>query len=203
MELIDQYFPQLSETQRSQYEQLARLYHEWNVKVNVISRKDMEHFYLHHVLHSLSIVKYFESPSFHTVLDVGTGGGFPGIPLAIYWPDIQFSLLDSTGKKIKVVEDVAAMIGLKNVTGIHSRVEDFNGAYDLIVSRAVSTTNQMVAWTQHLTKKKEWIFLKGGEPDEIRKELPPVYRMKFTPVQDYFPFEYFEGKFIIQLDLKR
>lgn len=203
MELIDTYFPDLERSKRDQYEQLAQLYHDWNVKVNVISRKDMDNFYLHHVLHSLVLAKYYESPDFKTILDVGTGGGFPGIPLAIYWPSIKFHLLDATGKKIKVVEDVAQSIGLQNVTGVHSRVEDYEGQFDLIVSRAVASTNQIVAWTQHLTKEKKWVFLKGGDPDDIRKELPPVYRMKFKPVTDYFPHDYFTGKFIIQLDLNR
>lgn len=199
MELIRRFFPDLSDTQCHQFGALQALYAEWNEKINVISRKDMEQFYLHHVLHSLAPAKCFDFTAIGTLLDAGTGGGFPGIPLAILFPDIAFTLLDATGKKIRVVTEVAAALGIKNVAGVHARLEDHRGEYDLIVSRAVSRMTQMTAWTQHLTRRKQWLYLKGGDPKALRKELPPQYSMRFTPLASLFPDPYFEGKFVIEV----
>jgi 16S rRNA (guanine527-N7)-methyltransferase len=203
MELIRRYFPDLTPGQYGQLDSLQTLYADWNAKINVISRKDMDHFYLHHVLHSLAPAKCFDFSTVSTVLDAGTGGGFPGIPLAILFPDIAFILLDATGKKVKVATEVAAAIGLENVTGVHARLEDHKGAYDLITTRAVSTMTQMTAWTAHLTKRKHWLYLKGGDQKELRKELPPQYAMTFTPVQVLFEDPYFEGKFVILVKDRR
>jgi 16S rRNA (guanine527-N7)-methyltransferase len=203
MELIRRYFPDLTPVQYGQLDALQALYADWNAKINVISRKDMEHFYLHHVLHSLAPAKCFDLSTVTTVLDAGTGGGFPGIPLAILYPNIGFTLLDATGKKVKVATEVAAAIGLENVTGVHARLEDHKGTYDLVVTRAVSTMTQMTAWTAHLTKRKHWLYLKGGDQKELRKELPPQYAMTFTPVQALFDDPYFEGKFVIEVRDRR
>ena len=199
MELIQSYFPGLSEKQIKQLTALGPLYREWNEKINVISRKDIDHLYEHHVLHSLALVKYnpFE-PGMH-VLDAGTGGGFPGIPLAILYPEVQFTLLDATAKKIHVAQEVAAGIGLENVSVEHARLEEHRGVYDVVTSRAVSSLPQMVAWTSHLVPSQRWIFLKGGDASEIRKELPPRYSVLCTPVNKYFKEEYFSGKYIVEV----
>jgi 16S rRNA (guanine527-N7)-methyltransferase len=199
MELIQTYFPELSEKQKKQLIALGPLYREWNEKINVISRKDIDHLYEHHVLHSLALAKYNPFESGMNVLDAGTGGGFPGIPLAILYPEVMFTLLDATAKKILVAKEVAAHIGLENVNGVHARLEEHRGEYDLVTSRAVSTLPQMVAWTGHLVPSQKWIFLKGGDPAEIRKELPPRYGVVCTPVNKYFREEYFAGKYIVDV----
>src|SRR5690606_6894969 len=177
--------PGLPDEQYAQLAQLEPLYREWYAKINVISRKDMDAFYLHHVLHSLTQASYHDFAGVGTGEDEGTGGGFPGIPLAIVFPHIAFTLLDATGKKIGVVREVASAIGLTNVTAVHARVEEHRGNYDLIVSRAVSSMTQLVAWTGHLMIRKRWLLLKGGDPKELRKELPPWYEVRFTPVLNY------------------
>ena len=199
MELIRKYFPELNEKQLNQFEALGPLYKEWNDKINVISRKDIDHLYLHHVLHSLVLAKYDPFTKSKSVLDAGTGGGFPGIPLAIMFPHIQFTLLDSTAKKIHVVNEVVKALDLPNVTAVHTRVEDHHGVYDVVTSRAVSTLTQLVAWTKHLVPSLHWIVLKGGDQRELRKELPPLYKMIFTPVREYFEEEYFEGKLVVEV----
>ena len=199
MELISKHFPELTEKQIEQFAALGPLYKDWNEKINVISRKDIEHLYKHHILHSVILAKYFPLIDGTKVLDAGTGGGFPGIPLAILFPKVEFVLLDSTAKKIHVVNEVAKAIGLKNVTGIHSRVEDHQGTYDLIVSRAVSTLTKMVAWTKHLVPNQHWIIFKGGVPSEIRKELPPPYSVKSVQVTNYIDDEYFKGKYLVEV----
>lgn len=201
MELILSYFPDLTEKQQVQLKALGPLYRDWNDKINVISRKDIDHLYEHHVLHSLALAKYNAlEPDMH-ILDIGTGGGFPGIPLAIFYPEVQFTLLDATAKKIHVVNEVASAIGLDNAVAIHSRVEDHEGAYTMAVSRAVSSLSQLVAWTRHLIPSQRWIVYKGGEPGEIRKELPPRYQVNAIPVNKYFKEEYFTGKYLV--DVKR
>jgi len=203
MELIRRYFPDLSDVQYEQLSALEALYTDWNAKINVISRKDMEAFYLHHVLHSMAPAKVHGFPNVKTILDAGTGGGFPGIPLAILHPDIAFTLLDATGKKVRVATEVAAAIGVQNVTGVHARLEEHKGLYDLIVTRAVSTMTQMTAWTTHLTRRKEWLYLKGGEQKELRKELPPHYEMQFTAISTLFSDPWFDGKYVIGVRDKR
>jgi 16S rRNA (guanine527-N7)-methyltransferase len=199
MELIQSYFRELTERQTKQLTALGPLYHDWNEKINVISRKDIDHLYEHHVLHSLALAKYnpFE-PGLH-VLDAGTGGGFPGIPLAILYPDVQFTLLDATAKKIHVAQEVAAGIGLENISVVHARLEEHRGKYDIVTSRAVSTLSQMVSWTGHIVPSQRWIFLKGGNPPEIRKELPPRYSVACIAVSTYFKEEYFSGKYIVDV----
>lgn len=201
MELIRTYFPALAEKQAQQLAALDVLYREWNDKINVISRKDIDHLYLHHVLHSLALARYDPFEKGMSVLDAGTGGGFPGIPLAIVYPEVHFTLLDSTAKKIHVVKEVATAIGLENVTPVHARIESFSGKFDIITSRAVSTLTQMVAWSKHLVPSQRWVVLKGGDTQEMRKELPPYYDIRWIPVQDYFQEDYFSGKYIV--DIKR
>lgn len=199
MELIISRFPDLTTVQREQIAALGPLYSEWNAKINLISRKDIDHLYLHHILHSLALAKYAPFREGMNVLDVGTGGGFPGIPLAIMYPHVNFTLLDSIAKKIHVVQQVTEALNLKNVIPVQARVEEHKGEYDLIISRAVSSLMQMVKWTSHLTEQQRWIFLKGGDQKEIRKELPPLFKISFTPISDYFPEEYFNGKWIVDV----
>lgn len=202
MELIDKYFPRLSETQRDQFNQLGELYTYWNTQINVISRKDMDSLYLHHILHSLSIGKFINFRPGTQVLDVGTGGGFPGIPLAILFPDVQFHLVDSIGKKIKVVREVAAGIGLQNVEADHIRAEQLDTRYDFVVSRAVTRLAQFYPWVQGKLLKKSnnalpngIIYLKGGDlREEIRESRLPA---QVFPLNQYFKEAFFETKAIV------
>ena len=170
MELIEHYFPKLTEKQREQYAALYALYTDWNSKINVISRKDIENLYEHHVLHSLSIAKILNFKPGTTLVDVGTGGGFPGIPLAIMFPECQFHLVDSIGKKVRVAREVAESIGLTNVTFEHARMEDVKEKYDFVVSRAVMPLGDLVRLVRKNIKKEGMnalpnglICLKGGE----------------------------------------
>lgn len=202
MELIRKYFPEMNVEQQDQFAALEELYNTWNEKINVISRKDIDHLYEHHILHSLAIAKYDLFRDGMEVIDIGTGGGFPGIPLAIIFSEVKFTLLDSTAKKIHVVSEVAAALNLKNVIGVHARAEEHKGQYDLVVSRAVSSLKQTIAWTKHLTNKNRWIFLKGGEQRELRKELLPVFKISFVPISDYFSEEYFKEKWIVDVRKK-
>ncbi|MGB3619536.1 MAG: 16S rRNA (guanine(527)-N(7))-methyltransferase RsmG, partial [Catalinimonas sp.] len=149
MDLILKYFPDLTESQRDRFAQLDALYRDWNAKINVVSRRDIDQLYLHHVLHSLAIGKYVELRPFTQVLDVGTGGGFPGVPLAILFPEARFHLVDSIGKKIKVVAAVAEALELKNVTWAHARAERVDDEYDFVVSRAVAPLETLWAWAGH------------------------------------------------------
>jgi 16S rRNA (guanine527-N7)-methyltransferase len=198
MELIRKYFPELTSKQQDQFAALDGLYNAWNEKINVISRKDIEHLYEHHILHSLAIAKYNVLNPGMKILDAGTGGGFPGIPLAIVYPDVEFTLLDSTAKKIHVANEIIKAISLTNAAGIHSRLEEHLGSYDFITSRAVSTLTQLVAWSKHLPVKR-WIVLKGGNPKEFRKELPPRFDVRSVPVSDFFEEEYFSGKYLVDV----
>jgi 16S rRNA (guanine527-N7)-methyltransferase len=201
MELIRKYFNDLTIVQQDELAALELLYTEWNEKINVISRKDIQHLYEHHVLHSLAITKYNPFTTGMNVLDAGTGGGFPGIPLAIVYPEVNFMLLDSIAKKIHVANKVIEALKLKNVTAIQSRLEEHQGEYDIITSRAVSTLPQLIMWTKHLVARR-WIVLKGGTPQEFRKELPPMFAIKAIPVNQYFEEEYFNGKYIVDITLR-
>jgi len=200
MELIRKYFPDLTEKQFRQLAALDALYKEWNEKINVISRQDIQFLYEHHVLHSLAIAKYHPFKPGMKVLDAGTGGGFPGIPLAIVFPEVQFTLLDSIAKKIHVVNEVITSLSLENAKGIQSRLEDYNEPVDIITSRAVSTLSQLTAWSKRSAAQR-WIILKGGTPQEFRKELPPRFSVQSIPVQKYFEEAYFEGKYIVDVSI--
>ncbi|MDE6393873.1 MAG: 16S rRNA (guanine(527)-N(7))-methyltransferase RsmG, partial [Duncaniella sp.] len=202
MDEILQYFPNLSDTQRSQFEALGRLYPEWNEKINVISRKDIDNLYPHHILHSLSIGKFITPVDGTTFLDLGTGGGFPGIPLAILWPECHFHLIDRIGKKIKVAQSIAEEIGLKNVTFQHGDIGECHNKYDFVVSRAVMQLDELVRLIRRNISPKSsnrlpngLICLKGGD---LGAELGRVRQpMIDVPLSDYFPHEYFATKDLI------
>ncbi len=198
---IYRYFPGLSDTQKSQFEKLMPVYREWNEKINVISRKDIDELYLKHVLHSLSIVKLADMKNVHTVLDIGTGGGFPGIPLAIYFPEIEFHLVDSIGKKISVVNAVKEELGLKNVKAEQARAEQIKGKYDVVVCRAVTQLVDFYAWVhKNLKPDSELICLKGGDlTDEIynfRKQYPRK-RVEVKEISEVFGEEFFKTKKVL------
>lgn len=204
VELVYQYFPNLSEDQKSKYEKLAELYVEWNEKINVISRKDIASFYERHVLHSLSIAKLIAFKPKTLVLDLGTGGGFPGIPLAIFFPDVKFHLVDSIGKKIFVVEQAVHHLGLENVTFEHSRVENLDRKFHFVVSRAVAPMADLVKWTKGKFSPDNFndlpngiICLKGGDLEEELK--PFINSVTDMDLKGYFNEEFFETKKIIYL----
>lgn len=203
--LIKKYFPDLKPEQLSQYEQLAPLYEDWNSKINLISRKDMENFYEHHVLHSLAIAKYFDLLPGMKVMDIGTGGGFPGIPLAIMYPQTKFLLVDSIGKKIKVVQDVKEKLGLENVTAVNDRAENIKEKFDVIVSRAVTQLPDFVKWCNgklRITNDIEAggvLYLKGGDIEEELRSVPRNWKRNMTTISKWFEEPYFEGKYVIQL----
>ncbi|MCQ2315077.1 MAG: 16S rRNA (guanine(527)-N(7))-methyltransferase RsmG [Bacteroidales bacterium] len=203
--LIKKYFPDLKPEQLSRYEQLAPLYEDWNSKINLISRKDMENFYEHHVLHSLAIAKYFDLLPGMKVMDIGTGGGFPGIPLAIMYPQTRFLLVDSIGKKIKVVQDVKEKLGLENVTALNDRAENIKEKFDVIVSRAVTQLPDFVKWCNgklRITNDIEAggiLYLKGGDIKEELRSVPKNWKRNMTAISRWFEEPYFEGKYVIQL----
>ncbi|HBI02041.1 MAG TPA: 16S rRNA (guanine(527)-N(7))-methyltransferase RsmG [Flavobacterium sp.] len=206
MEEILKYFPNLSENQVVQFEKLGQLYPEWNAKINVISRKDIDELYVKHVLHSLGIAKVMEFQPKSTVLDVGTGGGFPGIPLAILFPETRFYLIDVIAKKIKVVNEVATALGLKNVKAEQLRAENVKGDFDFIVSRAVTNMPDFVSWIKDKIKKQNnhelkngILYLKGGDLTEELKDFPNVTQYNLA---DYFSEEFFETKKVVHLPLK-
>ena len=202
MDDLKQYFPDLSSVQIDQLDQLPIIYEEWNAMINVISRKDMIHFKERHLLHSLGIQKYskFEKGSY--ILDIGTGGGFPGVPLAIVNPECQFVLLDSIGKKLKVIEDVKLKLNLRNISTIHSRVEEHNGEYNYIISRAVTNLPKFIKLTRHLISRESKDFrgiyyLKGGEFNE---ELDTIQmKHKIHHLQRCFKGAFFETKKVVEL----
>ena len=201
-QIILKYFPDLTEVQVNQFAQLGQQYRDWNEKINVISRKDIDSLYERHILHSLAIAKYTQFADGSTILDVGTGGGFPGIPLAILFPNCSFVLVDSVGKKITVVNGVAEAIGLKNVVGIHSRVEALSQKFDFVVSRAVTAFPDFVNFVkarispvQKNSISNGILYLKGGDFDDELATFKK--RVIVTNISDYFEGEFFETKKII------
>lgn len=203
---ILQYFPALTEKQISEFSQLSTLYQEWNKKINVVSRKDIDELYLRHVLHSLGIAKIQSFLPNTSVLDVGTGGGFPGIPLAILFPETQFTLVDAIGKKIKVVNEVVEGLNLTNVATFHSRVEDLHSQYDFIVSRAVAAMPTFVHWTKGKIKKESQhdrkngiLYLKGGD---LTEELAPYSTAQVFELSSFFKEAFFETKKVVYLPQK-
>lgn len=205
-QIIFDYFPDLTEQQKNQFTKLDQLYREWNDKINVISRKDVDNLYTNHVLHSLGIAKINAFKPGASVLDVGTGGGFPGIPLAILFPQTQFHLVDSIGKKITVVNAVANGLGLKNVKGEQIRAEQIKGEYDFIVSRAVTRLKEFYGWINAKVKKQSIhtmdngiLYLKGGD---LTEELAEVKRLhQIFELSDYFKEEFFETKKVVFVPL--
>ncbi len=201
-----EYFPNLSEEQQAQFFLLEELYKDWNQKVNVVSRKDIDELYLRHVLHSLGIAKIQEFKDGAEVLDVGTGGGFPGIPLAILFPNVHFTLVDSIGKKIKVVDEVVQGLGLNNVVTINARVEELQKQFDFIVSRAVAAMPTFVHWIKGKIKKESLherrngiLYLKGGD---LSEELKEYRTAQIFNLSDYFTEDFYDTKSVVYLPLK-
>jgi 16S rRNA (guanine527-N7)-methyltransferase len=206
MDIIHKYFKNLSATQIQQFEKLQELYEDWNLKINVVSRKDIDELYLRHVLHSLAIAKVVQFKPGAKVLDVGTGGGFPGIPLAILFPETQFHLVDSIGKKIKVVNEVVEGLGLLNVKTTNGRVEEVKDTYDFIVSRAVAEMETFVRWTKGRIAKKQnhalkngILYLKGGD---LAEELKLYTSATIYNLPDYFEEAFYETKKLVHLGMK-
>jgi 16S rRNA (guanine527-N7)-methyltransferase len=204
--LVKKYFPEITEQQEAQFNQLLPLYKEWNEKINVVSRKDIENLMLHHVLHSLAIAKFLPFRPGTEVLDVGTGGGFPGIPLAILFPEAQFLLVDSIGKKIKVVEGVAEALGLSNVQAKHMRAEDVDQDFEFIVSRAVTRLTPFYYWVKNKispnhfhTQRNGLLLLKGGELTEEIAELGK--KVKVSDLTSYFAEDFFETKKLVYVPM--
>lgn len=204
--IVYKYFTQLTDTQQKQIDQLDELYRDWNAKINVISRKDIDGLYLHHVLHSMALSRILRFKPGTRILDFGTGGGFPGIPLAILFPECQFRLIDGTGKKIKVAQAVADAIGMKNVEAVHRRGEEEKDKFDFIVSRAVMPLPDLVkivrkniAREQHNALANGLLVLKGGD---LKEEIRPFKNIvELTPLSDYFEEEWFQEKYAIYLPL--
>jgi len=206
LELLKKYFPELTEDQISKFEKLEELYKDWNLKINVVSRKDIEELYLRHVLHSLGIAKVQSFKSGSKILDVGTGGGFPGIPLAILYPNSTFHLVDSIGKKIKVVDEVSEGLGLENVTSFNQRVEELDGTYDFIVSRAVAIMPTFVRWVKGKIAKENnhdrrngILYLKGGD---LTEELKDYRTAQIFELSNYFEEDFYETKKVVYLPMK-
>jgi len=206
MQIIQKYFPNLTEIQISQFQKLQELYNYWNERINVISRKDIDQLHERHVLHSLAIAAFFNLPKGSKVLDVGTGGGFPGIPLAIIFPEVQFTLVDSIGKKITVVKEVSDAINLKNLTSVNARAESITEKFNFVVSRAVTEFPQFYNWVKNSFSKENipWvkngiIYLKGGE---FENELSKFPKAQIFQINEKFKEEYFETKKIIYLPMK-
>jgi len=206
MEILLKYFNSLTELQISQFSELKKLYGEWNEKINVVSRKDIDELYLRHVLHSLAIAKVQNFEPGSRILDVGTGGGFPGIPLAIMFPESDFHLVDSIGKKIKVVNGVAESLGLENLKASHMRAENADGKYDFVVSRAVTRMESFVPWVKgkvskhHNHKLKNGIlYLKGGD---LTEELAGFPTAQIYDIKDYFEEDFFDTKKVVHLRVK-
>lgn len=205
-DIIQKYFPNISEQQRQQFDAIDALYRDWNAKINVISRKDIDQLYEHHVLHSLAIAKIINFRPGSRILDFGTGGGFPGVPLAILFPECQFKLIDGTGKKIRVAQEVCNAIGLKNCTPTHLRGEDEKDKYDFIVSRAVMPLPDLVklmrkniSKTQQNALPNGVICLKGGN---LQAELQPFHKIiETTEISQFFDEVWFKEKYVIYLPL--
>lgn len=202
--LLKKYFPNLNEQQLALFSAHQELFNSWNEKVNLVSRKDVEHLMIKHIIHSLSITKYIRFDDGARVLDIGTGGGFPGIPLAIFYPNVKFTLVDSIEKKIKVVEDIVQQLNLKNVAVIRSRAEELKQEFDYIVSRAVAPMEVLVRWGINRCKMGQngslpngWVVLKGGD---LKEELMAYKKIaEIQSLYDYFPLEFFETKSIVYI----
>jgi 16S rRNA (guanine527-N7)-methyltransferase len=206
MEILKKYFPDLTEEQSNQFSKLEELYKDWNAKINVISRKDIDELYVRHVVHSLGIAKVQPFKPGTRVLDVGTGGGFPGVPLAILFPETSFKLVDSIGKKIKVVQGVSGALGLTNLTAHHMRAEEVKGDFDFIVSRAVTTMPSFVKWVKNKVAKKQnhtlkngILYLKGGD---LTEELSVYQNATLYNLSDFYTEDFYETKKVVHLPLK-
>ena len=208
MDIILKYFPDLTDTQKEQFAALYDLYTDWNSKINIISRKDITNLYEHHVLHSLGIAKVIQFKPGTSVMDLGTGGGFPGIPLAILFPDTKFHLVDSIGKKVRVATEIANAIGLKNVTTRHCRAEEEKQLFDFVVSRAVMPLTDLlkiirknISSEQHNALPNGLICLKGGELE--REVMPVKHQTIVTDLKDFFSEEFFETKKVVYVTVNK
>ena len=206
MKSIEEYFPNLNIYQKDQFESLFEVYNDWNSRINVISRMDMEYFYIRHVLHSLSIGKFITLKKGSRILDVGTGGGFPGVPLAILFPEVNFYLVDSIGKKIKVINSVKDNLKLNNITTNHNRIEDLDIKVDFVVCRAVAPLETLIYWSgnkvsaKHLNSiKNGFLCLKGGD---LSEELKGYERSQVIPLKNYFKEEFFETKKLVYYPMR-
>lgn len=204
MKTILQYFPSLSDQQLEQFDQLGPLYREWNEKINLISRKDIDQLYAHHFLHSLAIAKVLRFKPGASVLDLGSGGGLPGIPLAVLFPETNFLLVDGTGKKIKAASAIAEAAGLANVKAQHIRAEELKVKFDFVICRAVATLDKLMAWSLPLLKQQQQhalpnglLTLKGGQLTEEIKALGKGAYVERFPISDFFQLDYFEDKYVV------
>ncbi len=206
--IIFQAFPDLTDRQKEQFKQLKSLYEYWNERINVISRKDMDNFYLHHVLHSLAVAKVVRFKDFTEIMDAGTGGGFPGVPLAILFPEAKFYLVDSIGKKIKVVKEVVNALGLKNVEAEQIRMEQVDRSFDFVISRAVTDLEKFVRWTLYKIHSKSFnelkngiLYLKGGDVSDELQRVQKIKKLKhhLFPISEFFADEFFETKYVVHL----
>jgi len=205
--LIDKYFPDLSPDKIEKLKALEQLYSYWNDRINVISRKDFDNFYTHHVLHSLAIAKYIDFKPNTNILDVGTGGGFPGLPLAILFDNVNFTLIDSIGKKIKVVKEISDELELINIKAIHTRAENVEGKFDFVISRAVTKLDRFLPWIENKISDNSKhkiengiIYLKGGD---IKEELAAIRKQySIKSISDYFAEDFFKTKLIVYVKLE-
>ena len=208
MDIILKYFPDLTETQKEQFSKLGALYTEWNQNINVISRKDIENIYPHHILHSLVIAKKLTFKAGSEICDLGTGGGLPGIPLAILFPEANFTLIDGTRKKITVVNEIIKAIGLENAKGIHVRAEEIKQTFDFVICRAVASIDKLALWSQRLVHDHQkhiipngLITLKGGNIKEEMKLLPKGSYSERWPVYKIFPEPFFDEKVMVYVQM--
>lgn len=206
MVLIEKYFDNITPAQKEQFREMGPLYADWNVRINVISRKDINHLYERHVLHSLSIAKWMAFQPGTRLLDAGCGGGFPGIPLAIYFPEVEFHLVDSIGKKIHVVHEVSKSLGLKNVRAEQVRAEKVKGKYDFVMSRAVAKIGKLISWNRNNisddhknARPNGFIFLKGGNIEQEFTSLRNIHPTEIVSIYDMMPEDYFKEKFIVYI----
>ena len=207
-EVLLPHFPKLTNCQIDQFDRLQFLYEEWNAKINVISRKDIDNLYVRHVLHSLSIAKFISFLPAASILDLGTGGGFPGIPLAILMPEVSFTLIDGTQKKIRVVSDIIETIGLKNATALAVRAEEYKQKHDFVIARAVTSLDQLFRWSQRLIKNKQLhampnglLALKGGAIDREVKAIAKGNYIEIKKLESYFPGLGFDKKYIVYVQV--
>lgn len=205
--LLDKYFPHLSSDKVDKLKALEELYSYWNDRINVISRKDFDNFYTHHVLHSLAIAKYIDFKPETNILDIGTGGGFPGLPLAILFDDVNFTLVDSIGKKIKVVKEISNELEIKNIKAIHQRAENVEGRFDFVLSRAVTKLEKFLPWIENKISRTSkhkiengLIYLKGGDIEEELAAINKKYYIK--SISDYFTEDFFKTKLIVYVKVE-